>query len=403
MVKDMPIYQGDKPKYFAALDGFRGVLAIMIAIYHTMWATHLNASPLFNNGPALVDMFFVFSGFLMFTLYDGKIGAGPEAKTFIKRRFARIYPLHFFMLMVALAYAVARLLAHYIGWATYDAGEILPFQAGAPETLWSFITNLTLTHSMGLNGSLSYNMPSWTVSVEFWAYFVFVAMLLWARPTKAWHFGLISVLIGLNYYILSGLKPNMDFHYDLGFWRCLGGFFTGVVAAYIYRITLPRIKEIQKKQSNFNGMASIFEAIVLAIMIGFIIYFPGKAQFFIAPVAFIFVLGFAFDMGMISKFMTVKPLRYIAKISYSIYMVHILVSLFFSIFAEKIMPRLAGPEWNASQIPGDLMLVPYLFIVLVFAHFTYHYIEMPGRKAILAYNFGDRWRSVFSRLEPAPK
>lgn len=65
-----------KPVYFGALDGFRGLLAIMIAIYHTMWLSHFNNSDLFTTGPVLVDMFFVFSGFLMFTLYDGKISNG---------------------------------------------------------------------------------------------------------------------------------------------------------------------------------------------------------------------------------------------------------------------------------------------------------------------------------------
>ena len=119
--------QGSKV-HFVALDGFRGVLAVMIAIYHTMWMTHINSSVFFTNGPALVDLFFVFSGFLMFTLYNDRIHTSGDAKTFIKRRFARIYPLHFFMLLVALLYAVARILAHAIGLANYTQGEILPFQ-----------------------------------------------------------------------------------------------------------------------------------------------------------------------------------------------------------------------------------------------------------------------------------
>ena len=390
-----------KPHYFAALDGFRGVLAIMIALYHTMWLSNINSSDLFTNGPALVDMFFVFSGFLMFTLYDGKINSGVDGKAFIKRRFARIYPLHFFMLLVALGYAVARILAHYVGLATYDQGEILPFQPGATETMWSFLTNLTMTHSMGLNNGLSYNMPSWTVSVEFWAYFVFIGMMLWARPKKAWHFGVLSALIAVNYYVLSRIKPDMDFHYDLGFWRCLGGFFTGVVVAYAYRNLAPKFEKFKAavNQRTLTVSATLVEIAALGTMAGFIIYFPGKMQFFIAPVAFIFVLGFAFDSGLISRLMGLRPFRYIAKISYSIYMVHILVSLFFSIFAEKIMPQLGGELWNATQTPGDLLLIPYMTCVLVFAHFTYKFVEMPGRKAIMAYRFRSKFRAIFSRFQ----
>jgi len=307
----------DKPLYFGALDGFRGLLAVMIAVYHTMWLSHVNGTDLFTNGPVLVDMFFVFSGFLMFTLYDGKISDGEKARSFMKRRIARIYPLHFFMLMVALLYAFARILAHFVGLATYTPGEILPFQAGASDTIWTFLSNLTLTQSMGLHDSLSYNMPSWTVSVEFFAYFVFIGMMMWARPKKPWHFMLLSVLIGVNYYVLSRLKPDMDFHYDLGFWRCLGGFFTGVVAAYSYRLLKPRVDRLKTriKEKSWKLGTFLFEAIVLSIMTGFVIYFPGKAQFFIAPIAFIFVLGFAFDLGLISRLMSTSPMRYLAKIS----------------------------------------------------------------------------------------
>jgi len=388
-----------KPHYFVALDGFRGILAVMIAIYHTMWMTHLNSSAFFTNGPVLVDMFFVFSGFLMFTLYDGKIENGAQSREFIKRRIARIYPLHFFMLMVALLYAFARILAHLVGIASYDAGEVLPFQAGASETLGSFFSNLTMTHSMGLHNSLSYNMPSWTVSVEFWAYFVFVGMLLWLRPTKGWHFGLLALLIGANYYALSLVKPDINFNYDLGFFRCLGGFFTGVVTAYLYRRAQPKFNTLKTKLAakKFFVISSLFEFIVLSIMTGFVIYFPGKWQFFVGPVACLFVLGFAFDSGIISRILARKPFRYLAKISYSVYMVHILVSLFFSIFAEKIMPKLGGDLWNASQFPGDLLLIPYLFFVLVFAHLTFKFVEMPGRRAILAYDFTARLRRLFSR------
>ncbi|MBL4869888.1 MAG: acyltransferase [Robiginitomaculum sp.] len=384
--------------HFVALDGFRGVLAIMIAIYHTMWMTHINSSVFFTNGPALVDLFFVFSGFLMFTLYNDRINTSGDARTFIKRRFARIYPLHFFMLLVALLYAVARTFAHAIGLATYTQGEILPFQSGASETLWSFVTNLTLTHSMGIHDSLSYNMPSWTVSVEFYTYFVLVAMMMWMRPKELWHFGLLVAAIATNYYALSQLKPNLDFHYDYGFWRCLGGFFTGVVTAYAYAKLIPFYKSLHKKSTAKARLywGTLFEISVLLVLIGFIIYLPGKGQFFIAPFAFLFVLGFAFDMGGISKMFGLKPFRYFAKISYSIYMVHILFSLMFAIFAEKVIPIFAGPLWNATQFPGDLLLIPYLACVLLFSHYSFKFIEMPGRKALLAYDFKGKLSKIWT-------
>lgn len=378
--------QRAKPPYFAALDGFRGLLAILVAIYHTMWMSHINSSALLSNGPVLIDLFFVFSGFLMFTLYQRGFENGASAKTFLKRRFARVYPLHFFMLMVALLYALARVLAHWFGFATYRPGEILPFQAGANDTLFSFFTNLTLTHSMGLHDDLSYNMPSWTVSVEFFAYFVFAAMMLWARPRKPWHFGLIAGLVAINYAVLSRLKPDMNFHYDLGFWRCLGGFFTGILVAESYRILRPKWEAYSARNTAKTRriLGTQFEGLALLALVGFVVFCPGKAQFFIAPIAFVFVLGFAFDAGVISRFLSRPVFGYLAKISYSVYMVHVVISLCFAVVAENIFPLVFGPDWNASHFGGDLLLVPYLAIVLGLSHFTYHFVEVPGRKALMA-------------------
>ncbi len=390
-------------KYFVSLGGVRGIFAILIAIYHASWISNINSSDLLTNGTLMVDIFFVLSGFLMFRLYDGHLNSGGDGRNFIKRRFARVYPLQFFMLLVLFLYALARLVAQWVGVATYDVGEILPFEHGATETIQSFLSNLTLTQSMGFHDHLSYNMPSWSVSVEFWTYFVFLGVMLWARPKKAWHFSVIAILIGINYYVLSTLKPDINFHYDLGFWRCLGGFFTGVLVAYCYRKTLPFYTKLKQKTKAkaFVAFATIFEIFLLSLMGGFMIYFPGKAQFFIAPIAFVFVFGFAFDMGLISRVLAMKPFWYLAKISYSIYMVHFIISLAFSIGIELFFPRLFGPLWNATKISGDLLLIPYLGLVLLISHFTYKYVEMPGRRAILKYDFQGHLRSIFSKLKPS--
>lgn len=380
------------PEYFGALDGFRGVLALIIAVYHTIWLSTINSTAFLDNGQVLVDLFFVFSGFLMFLLYRGKLRTGRQAIDFIKRRFARIYPLHFFMLMVFVAFQAFRVLAHKIGLADLEAGEVLPFQPGAPETLASFIGNLTLTQSMGLFDSLTYNQPAWTVSVEFYTYFVFLGMMAFFPPRTRLHFAIIAVLIALLYFRLSQIKPNMDFTYDYGFWRCLAGFYCGVLAAQFYRTMKPRVEAI-KSEAVFHGL----EVITLTVLAGFIFGFTGSLQFLFGPVGILFVLTFAIGRGFVSKFMSTKVMLYLGKISYSIYLVHVLISAIFNVIAGRILPGLIGPEWNASGVGGDLLLIPYLGTVIFISHFTYKYIERPGQKAILSYRGGDRLRAIVGK------
>jgi len=366
-------------EYFAALDGFRGLLALFVAIYHTIWFSHINSLTFFNNGAVIIDLFFALSGFLMFHLYGDKVNDRESAKTFMKRRFSRIYPLHLFMLMIFLAFALARLMANKVGIATLDAGETLPFTPGAQEGWGSLLSHLTLTHAMGVNDSLTYNPPSWTISAEFFTYLVFVGMMLWAKPKKTFHFIVLGGFVALIYAALSCLKPSMDITYDYAFFRCVAGFFLGLIAARLYGAFKPKVDGLKAKTRSL--IFSILEGAVLIGSVIFVIYCGGKLQFLVAPVLLAFMVTFAFDGGVFSKVMSAKPLHYLAKISYSTYMTHVIISIAFSIFAGRVL-SVHMPNWDNSLWAGDALLAVYLCAVVAFSHLTYHYVEVPGGRFI---------------------
>ena len=370
-------------EYFAALDGFRGLLALFVAVYHTIWFSNINSLAFFNNGAVIIDLFFALSGFLMFRIYDGKLHNGTQAKDFMKRRFARLYPLHFFMLMIFVAFAVLRLVAHKVGIASHEAGEILPFTPGAQEGWGSLFSHLTLTHAMAVNDSLTFNPPAWTISAEFFTYFVFVALMLWARPKKHIHFIGLGVCVAVIYVLLSQLKPTMDITYDYAFFRCVAGFSTGVIAARLFAALKPKADGL--KADNRTLPLTLMEALILVSSTLFVIYCGGKMQFLVAPLLLVFMVVFAFDGGLFSRFMGAKPFRYLAKISYSTYMTHVIISIAFSIFGSKILVKVI-PDWNESVWAGDALILVYLAAVIVFSHFTYHFVEVPGGRFIRNFN-----------------
>lgn len=379
MIEANPIRPYGHSEYFAALDGFRGLLALCVAIYHTIWFTHINSLAFFNNGAVIIDLFFALSGFLMFRLYQDKLGNKAQAKDFIKRRFARLYPLHLFMLLIFVVFAVMRLMAHKVGIAEHDVGEILPFTAGAQDGWGSLLSHLTLTHAMGLHDSLTFNPPAWTISAEFFTYFVFVAVMLWVRPKKSIHFiglGCVSIAI---YAVLSSLKPNMDITYDYAFFRCVAGFFIGMIAVKVFDELQPKAQALKAKKQML--LFSIAEALVLLGSILFVIYCDGKGQFFVTPVLLAFMVTFAFDGGIISRFVSAKPFRYLAKISYSTYMTHVIISIVFSIFGSKVLVIFI-PNWDNGVWAGDALLAVYLCTVIAFSHLTYHFVEVPGGRFI---------------------
>lgn len=361
-------------EYYSALDGFRGLLAIFVAIYHTIWISHPQEWRFFGNGPVIIDLFFAFSGFLMWRLYADRLETAVHAKAFIKRRFARLYPLHVFMLFVFVAYALARLLAHKFGFSEHNPGEVLPFQSGSSEGILAVFQHLTMTNAMGFSDNLTFNPPSWTVGAEFYTYFIFAAMMMWFRPKKLIDFSIIALCIALIYGILSGVKPSMNITYDYGFLRCIAGFYTGILAA----VSFPALR------SYINGLsrltATVLEWLTLTMCILFVVYCSGKGQFFVAPFIFAFVIVFASGKGAISDFMSERIFQYLAKISYSVYLVHVIIAFAFAIVMERMLGGLPT-SWDA-----DLWLYIYLIVVLAVSHCTYHLIEVPGGRLIRNWN-----------------
>jgi len=127
------------PDYFHALDGIRGLLAIVIALYHTPWASNIAGFQLLKNGPIVVDIFFVLSGFIMFQLYSQSINNISDGMFYMKKRFARIYPLHFVTLIMMLIYSCLLYAVHHFGFADLQSGEVMPFQPESGSSLKAFI------------------------------------------------------------------------------------------------------------------------------------------------------------------------------------------------------------------------------------------------------------------------
>ena len=152
---------------FKALDGLRGLCALTVALLHLY--NHMQIAPprFIGNSFALVDFFFVLSGFVLAHAFFEDLAANGEGGLFMLRRIGRLYPLHFFMLMLFLAIEIAK----YIGLAPRRDHGGAPF--AAETTPASLASNLLLMQSLGLHDKVSWNFPSWSISVEFYVNLLF--------------------------------------------------------------------------------------------------------------------------------------------------------------------------------------------------------------------------------------
>jgi peptidoglycan/LPS O-acetylase OafA/YrhL len=84
---------------FAALDGWRGIRALLVALHHLRLDGHAYDVPAIRNAYLFVDFFFVLSGFVISHAYSRKVDSFRNILVFVVRRFGRLWPLRMVVLM----------------------------------------------------------------------------------------------------------------------------------------------------------------------------------------------------------------------------------------------------------------------------------------------------------------
>jgi peptidoglycan/LPS O-acetylase OafA/YrhL len=129
-----------------------------------------------------VDFFFMLSGFVLGHVYLVQVDAGRfNFWNFIVRRFARIWPLHLLVLIATIALGIV---GHRLGW-TYSVWALDGFLAmERGEMIRALFANLVMIHAWGATGDLTFNLPSWSISAEWFAYLFFPLFVLLLRRLR---------------------------------------------------------------------------------------------------------------------------------------------------------------------------------------------------------------------------
>lgn len=368
---------------FKVLDGWRGICAILVALYHFPALGHHYLTSFVQSSYLFVDFFFVLSGFVITYAYADALRDVSSTKTFVLRRFARLWPLHAATLLVFIIMELGKALAVY---RFHVPPDTLPFFG--QNSSHAIITNIFLIQALGVHDTLTWNTPSWSISTEFYVYLVFAAVCLWSR-TNFIRAAILTVLLSVAILVL--FSPNyMNVSYDFGFFRCLFGFFVGVLAYRLFAANQPR--------GPSAGTATLLEIACIIIVIGFVTTSGQGWGSLLAPIVFsLIVLIFAWERGSISRMLTTPPFQLLGLMSYSIYMVHVLVSLSIErtvAMMQKVF-KVELTTWGAldghrrlfisfgSEWLMDALAVFFCLFVIALSYLTYKYIENPGRRMFM--------------------
>lgn len=393
-------------RHFAALDGWRGFCATMVALFHLEAYSHFRMLGIVRNAYLFVDFFFVLSGFVIAANYALDLRGGFGTGRFMLLRLGRLYPLHvatlgFLVVLECLPFVLHRLAPGSVPFSTQDRG------------IGSLVINLLMLQATGIDRSLTWNFPSWSVSAELWTYLLFAVL---ANALPAGRLVKLLVLVALAAPIVLGfVSPrNMDATYDFGLIRAIGGFSAGVIGYALYQ----RIADLADGRSLSRAGWTGIELACVTLVVIFVSFAGTSMLSLVGPAVFLLaVLVFSVEGGAVSALLRSRPALRLGVLSYSIYMVHVPVLRLLMMTIHTI-ERTLGVTLTTPQIidgqpamligqarwQGDLVTIGFLAAVLAVASFTYAFVETPARRwsrGLVERHLPVRMQARFEARDPA--
>jgi peptidoglycan/LPS O-acetylase OafA/YrhL len=359
-----------KYAHLNALDGFRACLALWVYLGHLAAAVGFK-NYLLDLHPLAVDLFMVLSGFLMVHTWKQ---SGAEYRFFSKdtlafycARFFRIAPLYYFLLLVCYLWSPSLAQMH-----DYSLKVIPPVWAEniegyAPNTSWNFEGFnwiwLHLTFLFGLVPGMenSTPLPDWSLSLEMQFYLVLPVLLICLKKVPLIVVAIACAAIALTAPKLFGnyLDAGLITHFGQPSFLPyrLNAFVAGIIVAFYFAT-----RKTSNTVSIRNGLILISAALCI---------YPLSKPVILAYLIFAMLV---FNKApIISKVLSIKPLRFLGSISYSLYLSHILVII------PTVFLILNNTNFLSLE-PFNRFLISFLFtapVILLLSSILFSYIEKP--------------------------
>jgi peptidoglycan/LPS O-acetylase OafA/YrhL len=368
--------------YLRNLTPLRGIAALLVIFFHAdlflkadtgILIAH-NVSSLIKKGYLMVDFFFVLSGFIISYVYLSHFLGGftrNAFKNFLVARFARVYPLH----LLTLIWIVGVFVLMFVT-GNYRPDPI----AELHNNFWALPTQILLLHSMHLHNFTTWNGPSWSISVEWWAYMIFPFVIPFiARASKVIKALMALVAWAGMWWIVLYLNPEfplplpfpippqytLDVTADFGFLRCLFGFVLGAITYFVYTDGWGK---------KIIGSSAFFFITVAAgaLLMHFGVYDTFTVLAF--PLA---ILSAAYNRaGVLTKILSSKPLQYLGDLSYSIYLTHVPV---WATVLSIIQVHFPAAIPALTPLSAWITCCIWITVTIGVSAVTYKFIEVPAR------------------------
>ena len=352
------------PARFTTLDSLRGIAALSIVFWHWQhffaidgdwmdgWSRDQQPlfwlfKPLYLQGWAAVDLFFVLSGFVFFWLYSEQIRERRiGAWRFAVLRFSRLYPLHL-VLLIAVAVMQFFFFRMNDGFFIYEANDV-------PH----FIAQLFMVQNWWPQSPQSFDGPGWSVSLEALLYLLFF-LACRAGLRRGLHCAMLA--------LAGGMVLWLDEHIG----RAIIGFFMGGAMVSCWRA----LREHARARAIGRGLAA---ASIAGWVILFVLLYrdstlvdggEGNVRFLV-----IYDFGLC-PLTVLALAMNERGgkrplLGFLGDISYATYLIHFPMQLALALIADRL-------DWEPQVFMQGWVLGAFYVVLIGLGALSYNFFERP--------------------------
>lgn len=370
-VNSLPdVRPGTKAGKLDYIDALRGIAALSVLIFRIYGRINIDNNWIYtvklvperymSLAMAGVPLFFISA----FTLYLSLDNRSSEKKRFTKfylRRFFRIAPLFYSLLVCIVLY-----------------GAIV--QKRVPSWV-EVLSNFTFTFNLMPQYSGSLLSDGWTIGVEM-LFYLFLP-LIFIKVNNIWKSVLFFIaiywisprFIQLEGMILGEEVISQNLHYNLFHWAFV--FAIGILCYLIYKSHLPKVKS-EYRTPEALCMLSLSIIILFGLIDNIALYnLPEPLDILVnmntmSPIAFSLMI---LSLSLFSNRLIVNRItRFYGKVSYSLYLIH----PFFVVLMKPVYSYIYAHTIISTDISLFFCFILTLLVLTPVSLLAYRFIESPG-------------------------
>ena len=333
----------------SGIQGLRGLAAVAVLLYHMVHLTNISPpnyfwfiARYFGYG---VHLFFVLSAFSLMYSTENRVNQPAWVKEYFIKRFFRIAPL-FYLLILFFA-----------------------IKAGLSENTSIILLNFLFV--FGFSSDVGLVWGGWTIGVEVIFYLIFPTLILIITTYRV---ALIILIISFFISYLSWSVLHEDYLTITPRPRWDWSYFSFIPNICFFMVGICAFK-LKKLNDKLNLTILIIQIIIIIYLLVIRDIFEYKLR--------IDLMVLSIEFGVLCIWQSISPnylfsnpfLDYLGERSYSIYLLHPIVIMFFKDFIVKWYEILSFSIGNYSFFICSFFI---LGVILPIAEITYRFIEVPG-------------------------